>query len=139
MKRTPESPHLDALPHRWRERAEHLHRYGRAEAAAAIWKLAADELDEKLQEEADELVNLTDAARRSGYSPDHLGRLVREGKLVNHGARHAPKVRAGDLPHLRSRALVQTTDDGYDPIADARSLMSRRNGGANGDPKSQAK
>ena len=139
MKRTPEPSRLSSLPLRWRERAEHLHHYGRAEAAAAIWKLAADELDEALHEQAGKLLNLTDAARHSGYSPDHLGRLVRAGKLTNHGARNAPKIRAGDLPRCRSRALVQTTDDGYDPIADARSLTSRRNGGANGDPKSQAK
>ena len=139
MKRTPESPHLAALPARWRERAEHLYRYGRAKAAAAIWKLAADELDEALQEQADELLNLTDASRKSGYSPDHLGRLIRDSKLTNHGARHAPRIRVGDLPRRRSRSLVENTDDGYDPIADARSLTSRRNGGANGDPKSHAK
>ena len=139
MTRTLELSRLTTLPLRWRERAEHLHRFGRAEAAAAIWKLAADELDEALLEQAGELLNLTDAARHSGYSPDHLGRLIRDGKLTNHGARHAPKIRAGDLPRRRSSALVETTSESYDPIADARSLTSRRNGGANGDPKSHAK
>ena len=138
MKRTPESPHLAALPHLWRERAEVIHRYARAEAQAEIWKLAADELDAELQNQADELLTLIDAARRSGYSPDHLGRLVRNGKLANRGRPHAPKIRAGDLPR-RSRRVAETPSEAYDPIADARSLMSRRNGGAHGDPKSHAK
>lgn len=53
-----------------------------------------------------ELLTLSEAAEESGYSQDHLRRLIREGKLTNAGRHHAPLVRRADLPrkpgHLRS-------------------------------------
>ncbi|MFZ5625226.1 MAG: hypothetical protein ACOY71_12525 [Gemmatimonadota bacterium] len=45
----------------------------------------------------DEPLTLKEAARLTGYSIDHLCRLVREGKLANVGRKHAPRVRRGDL------------------------------------------
>ena len=50
------------------------------------------------RDEGSELLNLTQAALLSGYDPDTLGRLVREGRLANHGKKHAPRVRKSDLP-----------------------------------------
>jgi len=62
---------------------------------------------------ADELLNLRTAARESGYSADHLGRLVHEGKIPNAGRPHAPRIRRADLPRkptlrpsLHQRMLV---------------------------------
>lgn len=52
-----------------------------------------------LQSGRDErLLNLTDAARLSGYSREHLGRLVQSGKLHNAGRPNAPRVRLSHLP-----------------------------------------
>lgn len=61
------------------------------------------------RDEGAELLNLTQAALRSGYSPDSIGRMLRTGQLVNRGRRNAPRVRAGDLPRkplrLRPRPI----------------------------------
>lgn len=45
----------------------------------------------------------------TGYSPAHLGRLVREGKIPNHGRTNAPRVRRGDLP-------VKALPGGSEPV-----------------------
>lgn len=68
---------------------------------------------------------LAEAAKVSGYSVDHLGRLLRQGKIPNRGRRHSPKIQRGDLP-IRPTAVARTRRGGYDPIADARNLLSRQ-------------
>lgn len=61
-----------------------------------------DELSADLQaverDEGAELLNLTQAALRSGYSPDSIGRMLRTGRLINRGRKNSPRVRASDLP-----------------------------------------
>lgn len=42
--------------------------------------------------------NLVDASKLCGYSADYLGRLVREGKISNHGRPNAPRVRLSECP-----------------------------------------
>ncbi len=54
----------------WRNRARELEPY--AAPAATAYTKAADELEAAISEGADAIVSLNDAARRSGYSPDHL-------------------------------------------------------------------
>lgn len=55
------------------------------------WLRSLDRADEPL-------LTLTDAERLTGYSADHLGRLVRSGKLKNHGRRGSPRVRLSECP-----------------------------------------
>lgn len=43
-------------------------------------------------------LTLTDASALSGYSADHLSRLIREGKLANRGRKGKPLVRRSELP-----------------------------------------
>lgn len=57
------------------------------------------------REEGDGLLSLTDAAEECGYSADHLGALVRSGKLANHGRKMAPRVKASELPR-KAKALT---------------------------------
>ena len=50
---------------------------------------------------ADELeatLSLVEAASESGYSADHLGRLVRDGKIPNAGRPGAPRIARKHLP-----------------------------------------
>ena len=81
----------------WRRRAQFLDDYGDPNSAR-LWQLAAAELDEALRTLGEETLSLVEAAEASGYSSDHLGSLVRSGKLTNHGRPNAPRVRRGDLP-----------------------------------------
>jgi hypothetical protein len=74
----------------------------------------------------DEPLSLTEAAERTGYTADHIGRLVREGKLPNAGRRNVPRVRARDLAKQCKPKLAARSAKAYDPDSDARSLRVRR-------------
>lgn len=81
----------------WRTRAQQLEKY--APAAARAFADCADELEAALTTtDGSPLVGLNDASRISGYSADHLGRLVRQKKLANYGTPRRPRVRVADLP-----------------------------------------
>ena len=81
----------------WRRRAKALRRYG-SESPAVALERCAEELDATLVERDDITYSLVEAARESGYSADHLGRLVRDGKIPNAGRRGAPRIARRDLP-----------------------------------------
>ena len=86
-----------ALVQRWRENAKLLRRYRQVPQAEVLEDRAA-ELEAALRTQEGELLTLTEGARVSGYTADHLGRLVRSGVLTNHGRPNAPRVRRADLP-----------------------------------------
>lgn len=71
-------------------------------------------------------VSLSEAARRSGYSSEHLGRLIREGKIFNAGRKGSPRIRLRDIPIRTQSKLAQLTGESYDPDTDARFLRVRR-------------
>lgn len=85
------------LPARWRERAQFLSDFGDANSAR-LWQTAAAELDEALRTLGEETLTLVEAAAVSGYTADHLGSLVRKGKIPSYGQKNAPRVRRSDLP-----------------------------------------
>ena len=74
----------------------------------------------------DELLTLPQAAERSGISEEHLGRLVRDGKVPNAGRKGRPRIRVADLPRRTRRAVAAPGRGAYDPSADARALRSRQ-------------
>lgn len=84
------------LEARWSERARTLEPY--APAAAVAFASCIADLREALATGGEELLTLREAARLSGYSADHLGRLVRRGRLANRGTPRRPLVAAVDLP-----------------------------------------
>jgi len=67
-------------------------------------------------------LTLAQAAARSGYSEDHLGRLVRSGRLPNLGRKGSPRIRAGDLP----RRIAAGRGNPYDARTDARDLLTEK-------------
>lgn len=119
----------------WRQRAAIFRKHGVEQAAITIDVLVA-ELEVVLQAGEDKLLTLREAAVESGYSADHLARLIRQGKLANVGRKFAPRVRRGDLPKRaqRNNDVASGGETGYDPTADARSLRERRlhHGGVHG-------
>jgi hypothetical protein len=71
-------------------------------------------------------LRLGEAAELSGYSADHLSRLIRAGKLTNCGRKGAPRIRRDELPMRPTRQIASALDVTYDPNTDARSLRVRR-------------
>ena len=112
------------LPSRWRALAETLAPF--SDTAARAFERAAHELDAALAAEGNELLTLTAAALASGYSADHLARLIHAGTLANHGRHHAPRVRRSELP--RKLSVAPRGPVPYDPDADARDLLAGRRG-----------
>ena len=120
---------LRTLLGRWREEAAILRRRGAVECGDALLSCAAD-LEAALGQMDDVVLTLTEAQALSGYTSDHLARLVRKGKIPNAGRQGAPRIRRSHLPQ-KPADLASTDPKAYDPIADARKLGSRREGGAN--------
>ncbi len=81
----------------WRADAATLRRRGATSHADLLDSLIAD-CEAALTIQQVEAVTLAEAARVSGYTADHLGRLIREGKLRNVGRPHAPRVLLTNLP-----------------------------------------
>ena len=88
---------VETLPAAWRRQAKALRRYGGETPAVALDSCAA-ELEATLIEKDEITFSLTEAARESGYSADHLGRLVRDGKIPNAGRPGAPRIVRSHLP-----------------------------------------
>src|SRR5512134_1380793 len=80
----------------WRQQASAYERDG--QSGARLLTRCADELEEAIRSGDDAPLTLSDAARVSGYSTDHLRRELREGHIPNAGRKHAPRIRRGDLP-----------------------------------------
>jgi hypothetical protein len=95
-----------SLSTRWRELAASVRHFN--PGASALLERCADELDAETKAHSETTLSLEQAARTSGYSADHLGRLIRQGKLQNVGRKHAPRVREADLP--RKPALPPALD-----------------------------
>jgi hypothetical protein len=93
------------LPDDWRALAAQQRRLG-AESQARILDFCADELAAALARAGDELLSLARAAQESGYTADHLSRMVRQGKIPNSGRKSKPLIRRRDLPKktLKSEA-----------------------------------
>ena len=92
-----ESASVEGLPADWRERAKALRRYGGETPAVAIER-CADDLEATIRERDETTLSLVEAARESGYSREHLGRLVRDGKIPNAGRPNAPRIARIHLP-----------------------------------------
>lgn len=81
----------------WRQRALVFHDHEQPSIAIA-YERCAEELSDALTILDEETLTLSEAAERSGYSADHLSRLIRHGKLPNAGRKGAPRIRRADVP-----------------------------------------
>ena len=97
---------VEGLPADWRKQAKALRRYGGETPATAIERCAED-LEATLVERDETTFSLVEAARESGYTAEHLGRLVRDGKIPNAGRPGAPRIALKDLP--RKAAALDPT------------------------------
>ena len=96
------------LPDDWRALAAQQRRLG-AESQARILDFCADELTAALERAGDELLSLARAAQESGYTADHLSRMVRQGKIPNSGRKSKPLIRRRDLPKKTLKSEAQSS------------------------------
>jgi hypothetical protein len=67
------------------------------DGARLVTDFVAD-LEQLFRSQDADALTLAEAADVSGFSLDHIGRLVRQGKIPNIGEKHRPRIRRGDLP-----------------------------------------
>lgn len=116
---------------RWEARCDEYQRLGiHADGSKLIVEFLAD-LEALKDASTQRTVTLKEASLLSGYSPDHLGLLIRKKRIPNAGRRGAPRIRVSDLPCKPRQFLASTVSTGYDVNADARNLRSRRHTGDN--------
>jgi len=117
---------------RWRCRRDELARLGAQVEGAKLCDEVLADFEAVTTAEDEAILGLQEAASGSGYSSDHLRRLVRRGQLRATRRGRRLFFRVGDLP--KKLAIV----DGrpirpYDPIADARRVATRTSlGGSDG-------
>ena len=90
------------------------------EPRARTLEWAAGKVEQALRDESDQLLRLPDAAELSGYHPDSLSRMVREGQIPDlrpPKSKGMIRIRRGDLPIKPGRP--------HTPDADVRDLASR--------------
>lgn len=85
----PDSP----LSSTWRARAREAERVQALVRADLVWKLAADELDASIAEEADTLLTPKEAAKECPWSESTIRKMLADGRLPNEGAERRPRVR----------------------------------------------
>jgi len=113
---------------RWRARRDELARLGAQVDGAKLCDEVLADVEALLNSEDEVLLSLRDAAERSGYSPDHLRRLHRAGKLPARRDGRRLFFRAVDLPR-KLTVVDEQPLKAYDPVADARRVTTRRNDG----------
>jgi hypothetical protein len=119
------------LPEIWRALAVQQRSLG-ADAQARTLEFCSDQLTTALLQRADELLTLQRAADESGYSLDHLGRMLREGKIPNAGRRAKPLIRRCDLPVKSSRRKARpcvSPQPGYRSDGLFRDIVNSKYGG----------
>ena len=123
---------LTDLATHWRTEAATLRQRGAPQQAEAL-ESSADELESALRAAGQETLSLPEAAAESGYSEEHLRRLVRGGALPanrNEGERTHIRLRRADLPR-KPRKRSQSRENGterYTVDKDARDIAQQLGG-----------
>ncbi len=95
------------LPAAFKEVASIAREYMADERAAAIWERAAEMVEESLRRSGLERLKLPQAALESGYTKDHLRRLIDDGKIPNASAADGSKaILRKDLPRKPGHGLA---------------------------------
>ncbi len=94
----------------WLTLAEQQRRLG-AESVACTLEFCAAQLSAEDAQLGSEQLTLGQAAQISGYSTDHLGRLVRAGLIPNSGRPGAPRIARRELP-IKPGQMAASPQDG---------------------------
>jgi hypothetical protein len=91
------STELRQLAESWRTEAGRLRQF-EAHGQAAACEQLADELEATLASWDVTHLTVREASEQSGYSEEHLRRLVRQGQIPNAGRPNSPRIFLRDLP-----------------------------------------
>jgi hypothetical protein len=116
----------EKLLERWESRRHEWLRLGSLVSGAAIAEEVLVDLQSLISMESTRQLTIAEAAELSGYSVDHLRRLISECKLRNVGRKGAPRLLLSELPTRPTRKVDSSAKRTYDPSTDARSLRVRR-------------
>ena len=127
------TPALDPLATRWRTEAALYERDHALVDGSGQLRRVADELEAALREHEQVTLTLKEAAEESGYSEEHLRRLVGSGSLPaqrNGCKRSHIRVRRSDLPRkpLRRAQGRKNGAERYNVDKDARDIANRLGG-----------
>lgn len=75
---------------------------------AEIIERMAGELETRMREQDERLLTPAEAAKVSGFTPDHLRRLHNSGKLTNYGRTNRPRYKLAELPRKALREVAPT-------------------------------
>ena len=89
---------MSRLLSRWRAQRDEFRQLDAMVNGERLCPEIVQDLETLEKTEGEEVLTLSKAAEYSGYSREHLARLVRVGRLHNAGRPDAPKIRACDLP-----------------------------------------
>jgi molybdopterin converting factor small subunit len=107
-----------------RQQAGDMELVGGPNVGAALNALI-ERMERYLARQDNQVVTLSEAKRSSGYSYDHLRKLVASGAVPNAGGKGRPKLRRRDIPrkpHIRWRTTA------YDVTADVASIRKKARG-----------
>ncbi|MBK6423143.1 MAG: hypothetical protein IPJ95_18005 [Gemmatimonadetes bacterium] len=99
---------------KWRAEQEQLGRYNQRVDPVALLDAVLKDAQDAFFGDQDEILGLRQAAEESGYHPDHLARLVRQGVLPDRrpaGHRGRLLFRRGDLPRRPAGRHTEATDE----------------------------
>jgi hypothetical protein len=120
------TPHIGEILRRWQERQAEWSRLNVQVSGAALAGEIVADLEKIAESDGSDELTLSAASRASGYSVDHLSRLIREGSLPNAGKKGSPRIRRSDLPIRPKTGIAKMNGIAYNAVTDARSLRVRR-------------
>jgi len=94
----PKTLHPNSIISRWESRLAECKQFNSLVDGARICEEILEDLRSWQEAEENQLLSLKAAAELSGYTADHLGRLVQQGKIPNAGRPNAPKICRRDVP-----------------------------------------
>jgi len=124
---------LQACVAKWSGEAETLRRLGAHVDGAKLIEAILADFQAVRRAESSEALTLDEAARESGYTPDHLGKLLRLGTIPNAGRKSAPRILRRHLPYKPSALRAEAGSPqlaGATPGQIARAVVT-----SSGDPR----
>jgi len=123
---------LNEILEKWHNRkAEYSRLHAHVDAAALVAEVIED-LTAAARAEESTTLTIAQAAAKSGYSAEHIRRLIAKGHIPNAGRKGAPRVPSAAVRKRRRPEVASNTKRPYDPDADVRLLQGARAGDTNG-------